>query len=1164
MRDGDRRISKDEIRATVAAQLGCAAAEVADHDDLIQMGLNSIRMMALAGGWRKRGSSITFAELAASPTVDSWHGMLGADGTEPVAAQPASPTVEPVAEEAPFPLATMQHAYWIGRSDEQELGGVAAHLYVEFDGGEIDPERMERAVSDLVATHPMLRTRFLPDGTQQTMPEPGRPVFALVDLRGQSSHTAESALAELRDRKTHQRLAIEDGQVIDITLTLRDEYRSRLHLDIDMLAGDAMSYRVLVSDLADLYRGAALPAPGYSYRRYRTERQPDHSARERDRDWWQRRLPQLPGAPELPTVPVADRRAPHRTVRYDHWLGPEAKQTLVSGAHQRGVTPAMALAAVFADTIGGWSAQSRFLMNVPLFHRESVHPDVDRVVGDFTSSIMLEVDITDSISVLDRARAIQHSMYESGSHAAYSGLEVLRDLGRHRGEPVLAPVVFTSALDLGELFGDNVIESFGEPVWIISQGPQVLLDAQVTELRGGLLVNWDVRESAFPSGVVDAMFARFTEAVDRLAAGDAGWEAEAVVRLPSAQATVRAATNATDGPVSGRCLHQGFFQHAAVSPDAPAVVWDTSDINAGEGVWSYRDLAQRSLAVAGALRANGVRTGDAVAVQLPKGRDQVLAVLGVLAAGGTYVPIGFDQPDGRRAKILQTAEIVAALTVDGADMGPGVSCVAIDVARDYPRPLEEPVLPDTAEIAYVIFTSGSTGLPKGVDVPHSAAMNTIDAVNEWFQVAGTDRVLALSALEFDASVYDIFGMFSVGGSLVAVDAKQKANPTTWVELSRRHRVSILNCVPSMLDMILELGGDRLGNSLRAVTLGGDWVGADLARRLARQVLGCRFSGLGGATETAIHNTICEVVGEPPAHWATVPFGVPLRNVRCRIVSRSGRDCLDWVPGELWVGGANVAAGYRNDPERTAQRFVEHDGIRWYKTGDLARYWPDGTIEFLGRTDHQVQIRGYRVELGEVESALRTVPGVRHAVAAVVGAGAPKLVAAIAGDPEEVGDTTAAVADLLPSYMVPTRTVYFRQIPLTPNGKLDRRAVTALLEPDAEALTNQDGAPRNDVEAALAEIVAEVLGVNSVGVHDDFFAHGGDSVLATTVIARVRDWLEIDHALVADLFATRTVAGFAERLNTREAQRDTPDRLAIIARHYLDVAALTDEELLAES
>ncbi len=222
------------------------------------------------------------------------------------------PTIDPpepdqALEAAPFPLATMQHAYWIGRSDEQELGGVAAHLYVEFDGGPIDPTRLKAAVSQLVAAHPMLRTRFLPDGTQQTMPEPGRPVFVWSDLHGQSSDAVATALAELRERKTHQRMGIEVGQVVDVTLSLWDEGRSRLHLDIDMLAGDALSYRVLASELAAAYHGVMLSTPGYSYRRYRAERQPDHAARDRDRHWWRRRLPEMPGAPELPTVALGER-----------------------------------------------------------------------------------------------------------------------------------------------------------------------------------------------------------------------------------------------------------------------------------------------------------------------------------------------------------------------------------------------------------------------------------------------------------------------------------------------------------------------------------------------------------------------------------------------------------------------------------------------------------------------------------------------------------------------------------------------------------------------------------------------------------------------------------------------------------------------------------------
>ncbi|MEV6340118.1 amino acid adenylation domain-containing protein [Nocardia vinacea] len=1155
-------IGREEIRAAIAKQLDVPVETIADGDDLIQLGLDSIRTMKLAGGWRKRGLEINFAQLAAAPSVAEWARLLGVDesATAVPEVEPRSvENVDPGDEFAPFPLGSMQHAYWIGRSEEQDLGGVAAHLYVEFDGAEVDPERLARAVTDLVAVHPMLRTRFLPDGTQQTILNPGRPVFAVVDLRAHTPAAAEAELERLRDSKTHQRLAIEEGQVLDVTLSLLGDGRTRLHLDVDMIAGDAMSYRVLVADLAELYHGRTVPPQGYSYRRYRTERTVDAVARERDKQWWRDRLPELPGAPELPTIPVGERAEPHRTVRYNHWLAPEAKERLLAAAHARGITPAMALAAVFAETIGGWSAQSRFLLNVPLFHREPVHPHIDRVIGDFTSSIMLEVDVTENVTVTERAKALQRAMHESGAHTAYSGLEVLRDLGRHRGEPVLAPIVYTSALNLGELFATAVTETFGEPVWIISQGPQVLLDAQVTEVRGGLLLNWDVRESAFPAGMIDAMFTSYTEAIGRLGADEAGWIAEAAAHLPVAQAAVRAAVNATDGPVSGRALHQGFFDHARSTPDAPAVLWRRDGVDGG---WSYAELAAQALSVAAALREIGVRSGETVAVQLPKGPDQILAVLGVLAAGAAYVPIGFDQPVGRRAEILRTGDVVAALTVDGADMGrPGITCLPLSAARTHPKPLAEPVIPDPESIAYVLFTSGSTGAPKGVDVPHRGAMNTIDAVNEWFVVGPADRVLGLSALEFDASVYDMFGMFAVGGSVVALSAAQREEATSWVELLTHHRVSILNCVPSMLDMILEIGGHHLGDSLRAVTLGGDWVGADLARRLARQVPGCRFSGLGGATETSIHNTICEVT-DPPEHWATVPFGVPLRNVRCRVVNSAGRDCPDWVPGEFWVGGANVAAGYRNDPERTAERFVVHDDLRWYRTGDMARYWPDGTIEFLGRADHQVQIRGYRVELGEVESGLRTAPGVRHAVAAVVGKGAPKLVAAVSGEVGSVEEIIGAARDLLPGYMIPTRIEILEQMPLTDNGKLDRRAVVALLAPDAAEAV--DARPRTPLEAALATIVAEVLGTDRIGVHDDFFGAGGDSVLATTAVARIREWLEVDHALVADLLVGRTVAGLAGRLVERETGRGTPDRLDAVAKLYLEVMAMTDEEILAQA
>ncbi|MGW6728155.1 non-ribosomal peptide synthetase [Nocardia sp. NPDC055029] len=1230
-------IDRAEIRAAIARHLDLAPSDVADATDLIQLGLDSIRTMKLAGGWRKRGIAVNFALLAAHPTVDAWFALLnGADpddlavsGTEassataagavasatdsavdvtardvdavvPSAAddevsapgaltadrQPVDADFDSAASDSvivpddgtPFALAPMQHAYWIGRSDAQELGGVAAHLYVEFDGAGVDPERLEHAVEQLLVRHPMLRTRFLPDGTQQTLDRPGRAVYSVTDLREASPEDAEQRLEELRTARTHQRMAVQDGQVIDIALTQLADGRTRLHLDVDMLAADAMSYRILITDLARLYHGEQLPPQDYTFRQYLAE-QPAGTGDEhaRDRAWWQERLPELPGSPELPQAQqISD---PSRTIRLHRWLSPQAKARVFDAAHARGITPAMALASVFAETIGGWSAQRRFLLNLPLFHREPVHPQVDGVVGDFTSSVLLEVDVTEPATVADRARALQQRLHEAGAHSAYSGLEVLRDLGRHRGEPVLAPIVYTSALNLGELFADTVTDTFGDPVWIISQGPQVLLDAQITEVRGGLLLNWDIRESAFPAGMVEVMFARYIEAIERLGGqssaladplggaesgpaavvGGAGWQAEAGVRIPVEQAATRARVNATSGPVSGGLLHTGFFANAATNPAAPAVLWEPA------GQLTYGELAADALAVAGALREVGVAPGDSVAVQLPKGPDQVVAVLGVLAAGAVYVPIGFDQPAARRAEILRTADAVAVLTVGGAQI-PEARAIDLAEARTHAEPLARPVFGDPENIAYVLFTSGSTGKPKGVEVPHCAAMNTIDDLNERFGLGADDRALALSALEFDLSVYDIFGLLAAGGAVVAVDDAQRGDPARWVELIRRHRVSMLNCVPSLLDMLLTAAaGERLP-SLRTVILGGDWVDVALPARLAALAPECRFAGLGGATETAIHSTICEVVGaEVPAEWSAVPYGTPLRNVQCRVVGPAGTDCPDWVTGELWIGGDGVAAGYRADPERTADRFVTHEGLRWYRTGDLARYLPDGGLEFLGRADHQVKIRGYRVELGEVESALRAVPGIRHAVAAVVGSAAPKLVAAIVATPDATLDieaVLAAAAELVPAYMVPTRLELLAELPLTSNAKPDRKAVRAVL--DKSETATEFVAPRTDLERALAAVVGEVLSTERIGVTDDFFALGGDSVLATTAVARIREWLDAPDTVVADLFTARSIAGLAARMLEREAESGATGRLEAVAAMYLEVAAMTDEEILAQS
>ncbi len=1135
--DGDGTLhTSATVREAVAHALQMAPHELDDDRDLFEVGLDSLMLMSLVGTWRREGSSVTFQDLTRTPTLAAWTALLGqAHRAEASATAPPVPLdAVPAGERTEtFPLATMQHAYWIGRQDGQPLGGVAAHFYVELDGHEVDPARLDTAVRALVLRHGMLRAVFDEEGRQRF----GPPASSLTvhDLREHTAADAEAQLELLRERHTHARPDITSGDVFRVALCLLTDGRTRLQIDLDMMAGDALSLRVLLADLRRFYespddqpRELAL-----DYRGYLAEHQARRKAeREQHAAWWRERLPDLPRAPRLPTTvdpltPVsADDTALTHSRRLHHWLGPADKAALISAARRHGITPAAALATAFAEVVAAWSDSRRFLLNLPLFDREMFTPDVAGLVGDFSSSVLLDADMRASLPFSRQARGVQERLQEGISHGAYGGVEVLRDLARVEGAPVLAPVVYTSAVGLGEIFEQDVQKSFGRPAWIISQGPQVYLDAQVTELDGGLLLNWDVRDGVFEAGVPDAAFDAYRRLITRLVTDPGAWDRPVDGLLAPDVLPRRAVAALPPTPVPDRALHTRFFRLAETEPDRTAVVRTTGD------TLTYGELGRTARKIAAHLRAQGVREGDTVAVTLPKGADQITAVLGILAAGAAYAPVGVEQPAVRRARIHSVAAASAVLTDrDHAHLCEDVSSAPVLLVEDASQ--AEPaavVQPDPALPAYVLFTSGSTGLPKGVEVSHRAVVNTVEAMEEQLQLGPSDRTLAVSALDFDLAAWDIFTPLSLGGQVVAVGQEHRRDAHHWARLVRTYGVTLVQCAPALLDLLMAAGeDDGLGDSLRMVLLGGDWVGLDQPRRLRALVPGCRFVALGGMTEAAVHSTVFEVEETDPA-WKSVPYGVPLRNMRARVVDGRGRDCPDLVPGELWIGGPGVANGYRADPARTAERFVEHDGERWYRSGDLARYRPDGVIEFLGRADHQVKIGGHRIELGEVESALEDDPAVLHAVATVLDTPARHLAAAVspraeAPDPEKI---RLRAADRLPAYMVPERVLVLPDLPLTANGKLDRAAVRQALTEAAGQDGPRTSAPVGPVETAVAAEWADLLDAADVGRESSFFLLGGDSLVATRMIGRLRA-AGFPRARVADLFGRPVLQHFCETL-----------------------------------
>ncbi|WP_308409020.1 non-ribosomal peptide synthetase [Streptomyces sp. AC558_RSS880] len=1160
---GRAELGDSEVLAAVAAAVDVPRTEVTLDADPFELGLDSLGLIRLTADWRRQGIGVGYEQLAEAATLREWLAILS---TAPATAPSDEPdTPEPTRTDPPeadaqrrdetpsdgaFPLAVMQHAYWIGRQDDQPLGGVGAHFYAELDGTGLDPERLAAAVTELRRRHEMLRVKVLDDGRQRILAEPVQPAVTVHDFTQEPADGCAEALDRLRDRYTHRRMDVEQGEVFDVALSLLPGNRTRLHIDLDMVGADAASMRVLLADLQHLYDDPDTPLPdiGHSYRDYLRESRARRKAEvAAARDWWRERLDGLSAPPQLPTVidPLGSESAApryHRTVRLHHHLTARRKRVLLERARQHRVTPTAVLAAAFAEVLAAWSAEPRFLLNLPLFDRDLSRPGTELLIGDFSSSVLLDVDLATERPFADSARSIQAELRRTIARGSYSGVEVLRDLSRAAGgTPVLAPVVYTSALGLGEVYDRAVRETFGEPSWIISQGPQVWLDAQVTELDGGLLLNWDVREELFAPGVPAAAFDAYRNLLETLLDDEDAWARPVGTQLPTEQARVRGRVNDTDAPDVTERLHEGFHRAASAQPDRVALIDGT-----GRPL-TYQELRTWAGRVTALLTDAGVRRGDSVAVRLTRGAGQVAAVLGVLGAGATYVPVGVHQPAERAARVLEAAAATAVLTdvpdavelparADGSS--PRVLTLdAADALRPAPPVLDQPV----SSVAYTIFTSGSTGTPKGVDVSHGAAMNTLAAINARFGVQPSDRGLALAELDFDMAVYDLFGPLSAGGSVVLIDEAAGRDPQHWIRLMREHRITLVNCVPALLDMTLtaaEADPEGLGDTLRLVLLGGDWVGMDLPGRLHALVPEARFVALGGMTEAAVHSTVFEVDEVDPG-WASIPWGVPLPNMRARVVDARGRDCPDWVAGELWMSGAGLAEGYRGDPDRTAEKFVLHGGRRWYRTGDRARYRSDGVLEFLGRVDHQVKLRGHRIELGEVEAAAAGRSDVSGCVALVTGQPA-QLALVAAGTPTEKPtetDLRDSLTQRLPAYMVPSRIEIVDALPLTANGKPDRKKAAALVEAGAAASGHGRGEPPMGwAETTLAQVWSELLGASDIGRDDDFFALGGDSLLATRVIAALRT-RDVGGARVAQLFTRPRLADFAATL-TRQKHRAT--------------------------
>ncbi|CAM4008173.1 non-ribosomal peptide synthetase [Nocardiopsis rhodophaea] len=1038
-----------------------------------------------------------------------------------------------------------QDDIWV--ADYQTPGSPQFNVVLEehLDGG-IDADLLTDCVVRALRRHDALRMRIGEDenGRPRVQPdfvsgEGWAPEVPVVDLS--EANDPVVAVRDWRERELRRPIDVRSGPLVEATLVAGSGTSAYLFLKAHHIIADAWALNLLSYEILSEYRALSV---GESYevptsRSFLAEIERAHSYRgsdqyDRDRRFHRENLARV-------TPALFPRVVTERVERGRHSFtidGKTVRRILESGA-----SPLPYL----ATAVGIWTSRvlrsPEVVLGVPFLNRRT---RAEReLVGQFANNLPLRVAVDEGIPMLDLARVTQDRLRRMREHERFPFGAILSELRTDAGGVRGLFDVTLSYMRYPrppEISGVERTTTIMAPV---HEANALSIMVHAFEDEDDLRIDLDYARDVFDGDLTAEAFAGHVAELVRKGLDMSELPVSALSMLTDEEyeEVVRGRQGERMLYPSEKTLHGLFTEQATRNPHRPAVV-DSADGT----VTTYGQLDRLSNQVARSLRAQGVGPEARVAVMAERGSELLPGLLGILKAGGAYVPIDPGYPEERIALLLEDCRPAAVLTSAGVDADRVPADIPVHRVADLYRGPDGPPPPaaDSSDLAYIIYTSGSTGRPKGVMVEHHSVVNRLAWMQRHYPIGAGDTLLQKTPISFDVSVWELFWWCVEGAQLVLLPPGAEKDPREIARAAREHGVTALHFVPSMLGPFLELLEEdtearAAASTLRYVFCSGEALPAERVNQFNRLFTELQDIGtapllvnLYGPTEAAVDVTRydCPPAAEGPV--SRVPIGRPVQNTSLYVLGAHGGPQPVGAPGELCVGGVQVARGYLDRPELTAEKFVKDPftpGGRLYRTGDLARLLSDGTIEYLGRIDGQVKIRGNRVELGEVQNALVGLAGVRDA--AVVdrpedGRG-PVLVGYYTADKDlDAAELAARLRTSLPDYMIPAHFVRLDRLPLTPNGKVDRKAL-----PDpVRSVDPGGGPPTTPTEAALADVVAEVLGLERVGVHDDYYALGGDSITMLRVRALAeKAGVRFD---LSDLVQNPTVAALAALIDRSEA------------------------------
>jgi amino acid adenylation domain-containing protein len=1075
-------------------------ARVGRHDGFFDLGGHSLlatQAVARLRSWM--GVEVPLRALFEAPTPAALASRI--EALRQASAGLLPPPLSPAGREGELALSFAQQRMWV--LDQIEGGTAAYSLAGALDlRGTLDEGALRRALDTVVARHEVLRTVFRQvDGR----PAPvvladGSPGFAVVELSGEDA--SEAALVRrLRDRAMAP-FDLARGPLVRVTLFRLGPERHVLLLCSHHVVSDGWSMGVFVRELTTFYeqlvsgREPELPPLPVQYSDFAAWQRAwlQGDVIDRQLAFWRAKLQGAPGVLDLPTDKPRPPVPSHRGERISFTLPPSLQQRLAEISRREGATMFMTLLTAFQVMLFRYSGQADVVVGMPVANRS--RPEIEGLIGFFANTLLLRTDLTGNPRWRDLLGQVRANTLDALAHQDLPFERLVEDLRPERdaSRNPLFQVMFAlqnvprPRLDLKGLAVT--------PLEVDRQTAQVDLTLYVHETEEGLKGVFEYATDLWDAATITRMCGH----LERLLSGLVDSPEARLSELPllSASEVLRLADwNETTRPFPAASVHDLVLEQARRTPERIAA-------EAGGERLTYGALAERSALLAEHLSGLGVGPDARVGIYMERSLGMLVALLGVLRAGGAYVPLDPSYPRERLAHMVEDSGLQVVLTESALkDRMPREGPTAVCIDEEWPGPRKPPQAADPSHLAYVIYTSGSTGKPKGVAVTHRSLVNLLASMGATPGLGAHDVLLSVTTLSFDIAGLEIYLPLLAGAKLVLAGREESSDGHRLEELIESTGATVMQATPATWRLLLEAGW--AGSKGLRVLCGGEAMPRELASELVGRA--AEVWNVYGPTETTIWSSAWRVEAGP----GPILIGSPIANTTLHVLDRDLNPLPVGVGGELYIGGDGLARGYWGRPDLTAERFVPDPfsrqlGARMYQTGDLARRLPDGSIECLGRLDHQVKVRGFRIELGEIESSLRRHPGVEGAVvlAQDLLGGDRRLVAYLAHGSSGQPNVTALRNHLkasLPTYMIPSSFVFLDRFPLTPNGKVDRKAL-ARFESGLTSGARSHVAPRTPVEAFIAETWREALGIDRVGIRDNFFDLGGHSLLAMRVLSAI--------------------------------------------------------------